>query len=62
MKLYHIEKEWTQGEYHCLIIFHAIGHRCGYVGVPREHKLYGEDYDNLYDNPELLRERVEVEQ
>jgi hypothetical protein len=43
-----VVKEWTCEGYPCLIIKHEYGHLCGYVGLPKEHKLYGKDYDDIY--------------
>ena len=48
MKLRYVEKDWMHGEYHCLIVFYASGHRCGYVGVPKSHRMHGEHCDNIY--------------
>jgi len=35
------------GDYRCVILGLSMGHRCGYVGLPKGHKYYGEDYDNV---------------
>ena len=32
-----------------VILFQIMGHRCGYVGVGKNHKLYGLNYDKLED-------------
>lgn len=29
----------------CVVLMRSPGFRCGYVGVPKEHPLYGRDYD-----------------
>ena len=31
------------------MIFGAIGHRCGYVGIPKNHPLYGKDYSDYLE-------------
>lgn len=43
-----IVKEWEFEGYPCLIIKHKWGHLCGYVGLSKEHKFYGKDYDDIY--------------
>jgi hypothetical protein len=43
-----IEKDWTtKAGLRAVVAIHPMGHRCGYVAVPPEHKLHGEDYDNV---------------
>jgi len=32
----------------CVVVFTNMGHRCGYVGVPPDHPLYGKDYGDVY--------------
>ena len=44
-----IEKEWREGDFNCKVIFMPLGHRCGYVGVPKEHPMYGLDYEKYTD-------------
>lgn len=40
--------EWTYKGLHCEVIQHpALGHLCGYVDLPPEHKLFGVDADEL---------------
>ena len=40
------EKEWiTKAGLKASVIATPMGHRCGYVGVPTEHPLYGKHYD-----------------
>lgn len=41
-----VEKEWiTKAGFKAVVIMTEIGHRCGYVGVDKEHVLYGVEYD-----------------
>lgn len=47
MKDYIIEKEFTQDELQCVVVFLSVGHRCGYVGVPYEHPLHGRECDEV---------------
>ena len=44
-----IEKEWREGDFNCKVIFMPLGHRCGYVGVPKGHHMYGLDYEKYTD-------------
>ena len=45
MKEFVTEKEWKNGEFNCKIIFTQLGYRCGYVGVPKRHPMFGRDYN-----------------
>ena len=49
-----IEKEWREGDFNCKVIFMPLGHRCGYVGVPKGHHMYGLDYEKYTDEISLL--------
>ena len=44
-----IEKEWREGDFNCKVLFMPMGHRCGYVGVPKGHHMYGLDYWKYID-------------
>jgi hypothetical protein len=50
MKDFKIEKDFMIDEYRCLIVGHSLGHRCGYVGIPQGHALYGIDYTDINVN------------
>ena len=39
-----IEKDWFDGEYRAIVVMTSTGWRCGYVGIPKEHKAFGIDY------------------
>ena len=39
------EKSWISIEYPCVIVMTSGGFRCGYVGVPENHPLYGVNYN-----------------
>lgn len=55
---YIVEQEFEHAGYKCVVIFGAIGHRCGYVGVPKNHPLYGKNYsDYLEIKKEDLKSR-----
>lgn len=38
---YKVEKVFDAYGYKCVVVFQKMGHRCGYVGIPKEHPLYG---------------------
>lgn len=42
-----VEKDFVVDGYRCVIVGQKLGHRCGYIGVPKEHKYYGVDYDDI---------------
>jgi hypothetical protein len=45
-----IEKEWEYKGISCQVKIHTgLGFRCGYVGIPKEHKLYNVDYNEIYE-------------
>lgn len=41
-----LESSFTYKGYKCCVLFQALGHRCGYVLVPRYHKVYGHLYSD----------------
>ena len=42
------EKEWTtEAGLKAQVIASPMGHRCGYVGVPEGHPMYGKHYDDV---------------
>ena len=43
---YIVEREFEHAGYKCVVTFGAMGHRCGYVGIPKNHPLYGKDYSD----------------
>lgn len=42
-----VEKEFESNGYKCYVVFIKYGHRCGYVEIPKEHKLFNKDYDEV---------------
>lgn len=38
---YVVERQFTHMGYECVVTFGASGYRCGYVGIPKTHSLYG---------------------
>lgn len=55
---YDIEKDWTtQAGLRAVVIMTDMGHRCGYVGLPKEHPLCGVSYSETSTHLRLNRER-----
>ena len=48
-KRYVVEKKFDYLGYKCVVTFNTMGYRCGYVGLPKEHCLYGKTYDDYLD-------------
>lgn len=48
-KRYIVEREFEHAGYKCVVTFGVLGHRCGYVGIPKTHPLYGKGYDECQD-------------
>ena len=48
-KRYVVEKEFDYLGYKCVVTFNTMGFRCGYVGLPKEHCLFGKTYDDYLD-------------
>lgn len=38
---YVVERQFKHMGYECVVTFGVLGHRCGYVGIPKTHSLYG---------------------
>lgn len=53
---YIIEREFEHAGYKCVVIFGYAGYRCGYVGIPKEHPLYGKGY---HDYLEIKKSDIE---
>lgn len=47
MREYKIEKEFIIDEFRCVIIGQKMGHRCGYIEIPADHKYYCVEYDDV---------------
>ena len=41
-----VESDFTHQDLRCVVLGLNHGHRCGYVGVPKDHPLYGADMTN----------------
>ena len=54
MKTYKIESKFIHDGHECIVVFTAVGHRCGYVSVAKNSLLYQKDYTTMLDNQELL--------
>ena len=44
---YVIEKIFTYKGYKCVVALMHLGHRCGYVALPKDSEYYGEKYDYI---------------
>jgi hypothetical protein len=42
-----LEKKWVYKGLKCAVIFVRQSHRCGYVGLKKDHPYYGKDYDEI---------------
>lgn len=48
------ERGFEESGLQCCTRTHDMGHRCGYVALPKGHPLFGKDWDKCYDiAPEL---------
>jgi len=50
------EAKWIHAGLTCMILTHDMGHRCGYVLVPKHHVFHGVDYGDCI-NPEHKNEK-----
>lgn len=46
---YVVEQEFEHAGYKCVVTFNVMGHRCGYVGIPKSHPLYGKEYSDYLE-------------
>lgn len=46
---YIVEREFEHSGYKCAVTFGVGGYRCGYVGIPKNHSLYGKDYSDYLE-------------
>lgn len=54
-----VESDFEYQGIRCVVIFGEMGHRCGYVGVPKESILYGKSYSESLKC--LVKKQVENE-
>lgn len=47
--MYKVEKDFEYKGLRCVVTFGDLGHRCGYVGIPKTHILYGKKYDEYLE-------------
>lgn len=45
--MYKIESLFYHKSLPCVVILTSMGHRCGYVGVPETHPLFGKDWGDV---------------
>ena len=41
-----IENDFMYKGFRCVVVGLYLGHRCGYLGIPSSHKLYGKSLDD----------------
>jgi hypothetical protein len=58
-KRFCVEKEWEINGYKCVVVMTQLGHRCGYVGIPASHPLYGYTYGEKVPFLEKFKENLE---
>ena len=46
-KRYVVESDFEYKRLRCIVTFGMMGHRCGYVGIPKGHKFYGKNYCDI---------------
>lgn len=44
-----VEQEFEHAGYKCVVTFNMMGIRCGYVGIPKNHPLYGKGYSDYLE-------------
>lgn len=54
---YVVESDFVHEGLRCVVIFGSAGHRCGYVGVPKGHPLFGKKYDDKFLDYADIREQ-----
>ena len=47
--MYIVESDFEYKGYRCVVIFGDMLYRCGYVGLPEDHPLYGRFFTNYLD-------------
>lgn len=55
-----VEMTFDYKGYKCVVNFNDLGHRCGYVGVPKGHFLYGKDHQDHIEVPKDDMEGVDI--
>ena len=54
-----IEADFKHAGYRCVVMITSIGHRCGYVGIPKDHPLYRCGY--FSEHPALKSSNIETQ-
>jgi len=47
MQKFKVEKDFMIGDYRCVILGLSLGHRCGYIGLPKGSKYENMGYDEI---------------
>lgn len=48
-----IEKKWKYRDLDCMVIAQDLGHRCGYVHVPKNNRFYEIDYNAIIPDAQV---------
>lgn len=48
MRQFIVEADFVSSGLRCVVIFGSLGHRCGYVGVPEGHFMFGKKYSDKF--------------
>ena len=57
---YVVERQFKHMGYECVVTFGVSGHRCGYVGIPKTHSLYGKHCSHYLEikNKDLVNREI----
>lgn len=47
MRTAYVENRFEYRGFPCVVLFQKMGHRCGYVGLPKENLYYKKDYEKI---------------
>lgn len=47
MRVSIVEKDFNYKGFRCKVVFQQLGHRCGYVEIPKGHELFEKDYEDI---------------
>jgi hypothetical protein len=56
MSKFFVESNFIYEGLRCVVVFQSMGHRCGYVGIPKTHPLYGVSYGD--QSPILMMQNI----
>lgn len=44
---YRVEKDFEYRGFRCVVVAQRMGHRCGYVQIPKEHPYFEQPYETV---------------